>query len=51
MSVSVYMPMSVCVAVQSKEGMPMRFPTGVHRDRFNLITAVLAKHGRLKVRT
>ena len=29
----------------------MRFPTGVNRDRFNLITAVLAKHARLKVRT
>ena len=29
--------------------MPMRFPTGVSRDRFNLITAVLAKHARLKV--
>lgn len=28
----------------------MRFPTGVSRDRFNLITAVLAKHARLKVR-
>ena len=27
----------------------MRFPTGVSRDRFNLITAVLAKHARLKV--
>lgn len=27
----------------------MRFPTGVNRDRFNLITAVLAKHARLKV--
>lgn len=36
--------------LQSKEGMPMRFPTGVSRDRFNLITAVLAKHARLKVR-
>ena len=29
----------------------MRFPTGVNRDRFNLITAVLAKHARLKVHT
>ena len=47
---SVPMCMSVCVYVQSKEGMPMRFPTGVNRDRFNLITAVLAKHARLKVR-
>ena len=28
----------------------MRFPNGVNRDRFNLITAVLAKHARLKVR-
>ena len=37
------------VLLQSKEGMPMRFPTGVSRDRFNLITAVLAKHARLKV--
>ena len=27
----------------------MRFPNGVNRDRFNLITAVLAKHARLKV--
>ena len=36
--------------LQSKEGAgPIRFPTGVSRDRFNLITAVLAKHARLKV--
>ena len=47
-SVSVFVSVHVCV--QSKEGMPMRFPTGVNRDRFNLITAVLAKHARLKVR-
>ncbi|DBB12270.1 TPA: hypothetical protein ACH3X3_006374 [Trebouxia sp. C0006] len=40
---------ALCSPVQGKEGMPMRFPTGVSRDRFNLITAVLAKHARLKM--
>lgn len=50
MSLSIAVFTSVHVCVQSKEGMPMRFPTGVNRDRFNLITAVLAKHARLKVR-
>lgn len=40
---------ALCSPTQSKEGMPMRFPTGVSRDRFNLITAVLAKHARLKM--
>lgn len=37
------------LCMQGQEAVPMRFPNGVNRDRFNLITAVLAKHARLKV--